>query len=50
MKLQMRLVIMLLLVCGIAQAQNEIIQNIHGRKLQSLNGRWNYIMDPYEMG
>lgn len=26
------------------------IQNIHARTHQSLNGRWNYIVDPYEMG
>jgi beta-glucuronidase len=33
-----------------AFAQNEIIQNIYGRSHTSLNGRWNYIIDPYEMG
>jgi beta-glucuronidase len=26
------------------------LQNILGRSHQSLNGRWNYIIDPYEMG
>jgi len=26
------------------------IQNIYGRTHTSLNGRWNYIIDPYEMG
>jgi len=26
------------------------IQNIHGRSHQSLNGRWGYIIDPYETG
>lgn len=27
-----------------------ILQNIEGRETLSLNGRWNYIIDPYEMG
>lgn len=31
---------------GIAQP----IQNIYGRNIQSLNGRWHYIIDPYETG
>lgn len=26
------------------------LQNIHGRQHQSLNGRWNFIIDPYETG
>ena len=26
------------------------IQNVEGRNSTSLNGRWNYIIDPYEMG
>ena len=30
--------------------QESIIQNIYGRTHISLNGRWNYIVDPYEMG
>lgn len=30
--------------------QEPLIQNVKGRKVQSLNGRWNYIIDPYEMG
>ncbi|WP_207495152.1 glycoside hydrolase family 2 protein [Aridibaculum aurantiacum] len=50
MKVQMKWVLLLLVLCNVAQAQSDLIQNIHGRKLQSLNGRWNYIMDPYEMG
>ena len=28
----------------------QLVQNIFGRKHLSLNGRWNYIIDPYEMG
>lgn len=27
-----------------------LIQNVKGREVLSLNGRWNYIIDPYEMG
>ena len=26
------------------------LQNIYARQHLSLNGRWNYIIDPYEMG
>ncbi|GAB2816359.1 glycoside hydrolase family 2 protein [Ferruginibacter profundus] len=31
-------------------AQQQLLQNIYGRSHTSLNGRWNYIIDPYEMG
>jgi beta-glucuronidase len=31
-------------------AQMPLLQNIQGRKTLSLNGRWSYIIDPYEMG
>jgi beta-glucuronidase len=31
-------------------ANSPLIQNIYGRSHISLNGRWNYIIDPYEMG
>ena len=27
-----------------------LIQNVQGRKLRSLNGKWRAIMDPYEVG
>jgi beta-glucuronidase len=30
--------------------QSGMLQNIYGRTHTSLNGRWNYIIDPYEMG
>jgi beta-glucuronidase len=33
-----------------SQAQSSLLQNIYGRKITSLDGRWNYIIDPYEMG
>jgi len=44
------LAFMLGLFANIAGAQQTLIQNIQGRKILSLNGRWNYIIDPYEMG
>lgn len=28
----------------------ELITNIHNRKTTTLNGNWNYIVDPYETG
>ena len=31
-------------------SQSTLLQNIYGRTHTSLNGRWNYIIDPYEMG
>ncbi|WP_443938942.1 glycoside hydrolase family 2 protein [Pedobacter sp. MW01-1-1] len=34
----------------VASAQVNTIQNIQARKIQSLNGKWNYIIDPYENG
>ncbi|MFT3823881.1 MAG: glycoside hydrolase family 2 TIM barrel-domain containing protein [Chitinophagaceae bacterium] len=39
--------LMLAVTAGWAQ---ELIQNIYGRNNLSLNGRWNYIIDPYENG
>src|SRR5436190_1945167 len=30
--------------------QQPLITAIHSRKMQSLNGEWQYIIDPYEMG
>ena len=29
---------------------NPLIQNIQGRNSITLNGKWNYIIDPYETG
>lgn len=34
--------------CGICQST--MLQNIYGRSYTNLNGRWNYIIDPYEVG
>jgi len=42
--------VFLLLLSSIVHAQVSAIQNIQGRKIQSLNGKWNYIVDPYENG
>ncbi len=36
--------------CSAAYCQSVNLQNIYGRTLTSLNGRWSYIIDPYEMG
>jgi beta-glucuronidase len=33
-----------------AASSPALLQNIYGRSHLSLNGRWNYIIDPYEMG
>jgi beta-glucuronidase len=33
-----------------AFAQAELITNVPGRKAYSLNGKWQYIIDPYETG
>ncbi|GAA3949941.1 glycoside hydrolase family 2 protein [Pedobacter ginsengiterrae] len=43
-------VICLSLFSSICFAQVSSIQNIQARKIQSLNGKWNYIVDPYENG
>ncbi|WP_316827023.1 glycoside hydrolase family 2 protein [Pedobacter miscanthi] len=38
------------LLSSISYGQVTAIQNIQARKIQSLNGKWNYIIDPYENG
>ncbi|WP_029274679.1 glycoside hydrolase family 2 protein [Pedobacter borealis] len=38
------------LLSSISYGQVTAIQNIQARKIQSLNGKWNYIVDPYENG
>jgi beta-glucuronidase len=40
----------LVFCCEVVLSQAGNIQNIYARKHTSLNGRWNYIIDPYEMG
>ncbi|MFC7000022.1 glycoside hydrolase family 2 protein [Rufibacter roseus] len=44
------LLFLLLLTSSAFAQQLNLIQNIKGREFTSLNGQWNYIMDPYEMG
>ncbi|SFU56141.1 beta-glucuronidase [Pustulibacterium marinum] len=43
---------LLILVLGFTygKAQDQLIVNTQGRKTVSLNGTWNYIIDPYETG
>jgi beta-glucuronidase len=40
----------LLLIAGTATAQDSLITNIQSRKSLDLNGKWQYIVDPYETG
>ncbi|RYY59805.1 MAG: beta-glucuronidase [Chitinophagaceae bacterium] len=44
------IVLVLMFLSSHAQQSGELIQHIYGRKNVSLNGRWNYIVDPYETG
>lgn len=39
-----------LLSTAVGLSQEPLVQNIYSRNNLSLNGRWNYIIDPYEMG
>ncbi|WP_134087955.1 glycoside hydrolase family 2 protein [Olivibacter sp. XZL3] len=43
-------VVLFLLASVTVKGQSEPIQHILGRNLLSLNGSWQYIIDPYEMG
>lgn len=50
-----RLLALLLLMTGLLaspaiRAQSSLIQNAPARRVLSLNGSWNYIIDPYENG
>ena len=47
-----RLITFFLFVCIAlpSTAQTNLINNIHARKTTSLNGKWQYIVDPYETG
>ncbi|MDT0644108.1 glycoside hydrolase family 2 TIM barrel-domain containing protein [Zunongwangia sp. F363] len=40
----------LILNLPVISFSQELIQNLPGRETLSLNGRWNYIIDPYKMG
>jgi beta-glucuronidase len=35
---------------AVSYSQTDLIQNVKGRMTTSLNGRWQYIVDPYETG
>lgn len=44
------LLVTVLAISNSTYAQQNLIQNIQSRKILSLNGKWNYIVDPYENG
>ena len=53
MKTSKLIISLILLVYFPAQSiaeNNSLIQNIQGRNILTLNGKWNYIIDPYETG
>ena len=39
-----------LAMAGAARAQDTLIQHVDGRAVQSLDGAWQYVVDPYETG
>ncbi|MCX6316508.1 MAG: beta-glucuronidase [Bacteroidetes bacterium] len=45
--LTIMIIVSLFLLSGMAHAQ---LNNLSGRQTTSLNGKWNYIIDPYETG
>jgi beta-glucuronidase len=45
------LIFLAIVICSfVSRAQSNLIQHVYGRNVQSLNGRWHYIIDPYETG
>ena len=48
--LRTSLFILLTMTISIPLSSQDLIQNIDGRYRISLNGRWNFIINPYEMG
>lgn len=50
LKIQSFLFLVLICLTFPAISQNQLIQNAGSRCALSLNGKWNYIVDPYEMG
>lgn len=48
--LKLFLIAMISLISSLQIYSQGLIQNIENREVVSLNGRWNYIIDPYEMG
>jgi beta-glucuronidase len=49
-KSTLRITLFLLLTTCIGFAQQDLLVNVYNRNAQSLNGKWNYITDPYENG
>jgi beta-glucuronidase len=47
---QLKTIVLLLMVPLFVQSQQPLITNTAGRNTTSLNGQWNYIVDPYETG
>ncbi len=45
-----KLVVLILLVISMSVSAQQAMTNIPGRNTFSLNGKWNYIIDPYETG
>src|SRR5258706_11915701 len=43
-------VIMVLITLGVCAQEDNLLGNLPGRLTQSLNGEWEYIVDPYETG
>lgn len=50
MMIRLLSVVCVFIISFCLHAQESFLQNIYGRKTVSLDGRWNYIIDPYEMG
>lgn len=40
----------LLAILSPLKAQDALLTNVYGRQVTSLNGQWQYIMEPYDMG
>jgi beta-glucuronidase len=49
-KLIFSIVCSIIILTSTVYAQVSLIQNVYARKVVSLDGKWNYIVDPYEMG
>ena len=50
MRQQLFPLFLLLFFINLANSQSDLITNIPNRNTTSLNGKWNYIIDPYETG
>lgn len=48
----MKKLLMLVCLCalGTMTRATDVLQNVYSRNVQSLNGTWNYIIDPYDNG